>query len=305
MDGDDVLGDVVNIAARLETLAPPGGICVSRSIRDLMDGSGAQSLKALGRHFVRNLPAPVEVWQVRTGVDTEAPNLPRAREDRPSLIVLPFENRSLDPNDAIFADGITEDVLSALARFRSLSVIGRGSSFVYRRSALDIRQIALDTGVRYIVRGSVRRSGQRIRVIAQLLEAAPGSFIWSDTFDRELGDMFALQDETTQSIVAGLTPEIGAHERRLTFCKPTKSLSAWELCQKGLTHLDRRGVDNVLRSYDLFQMAAAADPTYALPRALLARLRAVAFFPAAVGTPPTIPPRGCAMRLPPSNRRST
>ncbi len=169
-------------------------------------------------------------------------------------------------------------MLNALARLRSLSVIGRGSSFIYKGSGLDIEQIALDTGVRYIARGAVRRAGRRIRVTAQLIEAGPGDVIWSEAYDRDIGDIFELQDEITQCIVTGLVPEIGAHERRITRRKPTNSLSAWELCQRGLTQLDRRGPESVIGARRFFHMAAEADPTYALPRALLARLHAVRIF---------------------------
>jgi len=278
IDGDDMLGDVVNVAARLESLAPSGGICVSRSVHDLLGADAGHTMVPLGQHFVRNVPTPIDVWQVTTGVETDAPNLPRARHDRPSVLVLPFDHRSTHPDDAVFADGIAEGVINALSRFRSISVIARGSSFLYRDAAHDVAQIARDTGVRYIVKGSVRRAGARLRVSAQLIEAAASDVIWSDTYDREVTDIFDMQDAITQCVVVGLAPEIGAHERRITRSKPTHSLSAWEMCQKGMTHFDQRTGDNVVRAHAMFRAAAGADDTYALPQALLARLHAMRIF---------------------------
>ena len=279
IDGDDLLGDVVNVAARLESLAPAGGICVSRQVHDALSLEEGDAMQPLGQHFVRNIPTPIEVWQVTTGVETDTPNLPRARHDRPSVLVLPFDNRSNQPDDVVFADGIAEDIINALARFRSLAVIARGSSFIYRdQNSHDVSQIARDTGVRYIVKGSVRRAGARLRVSAQLIEAENSDVIWSDNYDSDIVDIFEMQDEITQNVVIGLAPEIGAHERRISRNKPTNSLSAWEMCQNGLTFQDRRSNENMAKSYELFCAAAIADPIYALPPALLARLHATRIF---------------------------
>ena len=278
IDGDDLLGDVVNIAARLESLAPAGGICVSRPVHDMLDTLPAAEVAPLGLQFVRNIPTPVEVWQIRTGVDAAAPNLPRRHHNRPSVLVLPFEKLSDPDEDHFLSDGITDDVITALARFRSLFVIARGSSFIYKGRDRDIGQIARDTGVRYIVKGSVRRAGAHLRVQAQLIEAEDSSVIWSEKYDRDIENIFDVQDEITQSVVTGLAPEIGAHERRISRHKPTESLSAWEMCQRGLSQFDRRTTDGIASAYGLYQAAAAADPTYALPLALLARVHAVRIF---------------------------
>lgn len=275
IDGDDVLGDVVNIAARLETLSPPGGICVSRSVRDMLINDETLTITGQGMQYVRNIPTPVEVWRVSTGVEGDSPGQEQRRSDRPSVIVLPFDNMSPSIEDGFLADGIAEDVINALSRFRSLFVIARGSSFVYKDRAHDVRQIAQDTGARYVVKGAVRRAGQRLRVSAQLIEAATGQQIWSDKYDRDIKDIFELQDDITRCLVTGLTPEIGAHERNISRSKPTDSLSAWELCQKGLTEIDMRTVGSFRNAYGLFKAAAEADVTYALPHALLGRVHAV------------------------------
>ncbi|SFN64718.1 adenylate/guanylate cyclase [Roseovarius lutimaris] len=278
IDGDDVLGDVVNIAARLETLSPPGGICVSRSVRDMLANDETLSITGQGMQYVRNIPTPVEVWQVNTGVEGDSPDQEHRRSDRPSVIVLPFDNMSPSIEDGFLADGIADDVINALSRFRSLFVIARGSSFVYKDRAHDVRQIAQDTGARYVVKGAVRRAGQRLRVSAQLIEAATGHQIWSDKYDRDIEDIFELQDDITRCLVTGLTPEIGAHERIISRGKPTDSLSAWELCQKGLAEIDMRTAGSVRNATGLFQAAAKADTTYALPHALLGRVHAVRIY---------------------------
>lgn len=275
IDGDDVLGDVVNIAARLETLSPPGGICVSRSVRDMLADDTTLTITGQGMQYVRNIPTPVEVWQVNTGVEGDSIDQEQRRSDRPSVIVLPFDNMSPSIEDGFLADGIAEDVINALSRFRSLFVIARGSSFVYKDRAHDVRQIAQDTGARYVVKGAVRRAGKRLRVSAQLIEATTGQQIWSDKYDRDIEDIFELQDDITRCLVTGLTPEIGAHERYISRGKPTDSLSAWELCQKGLAEIDMRTADSVRNAYGLFEAAAKADTTYALPHALLGRVHAV------------------------------
>lgn len=278
VDGDDLLGDVVNIAARLESLAPPGGICVSRAVHDLLGDMPDIDATPLGPQYVRNIPTPVEVWQIRTGVDSGVPNLTPRYVNRPSVLVLPFDTLSANAEDSFLADGITDDVISALARFRSLFVIARGSSFSFRGQDLNLTQIAANTGARYLVRGSVRRAGAQLRVQAQLIEAADGRLIWSDKFDSGIEDLFDVQDKITQSVVIGIAPEIGAHERRIVRDKPTESLTAWELCQRGLGQFDRRTSEGMISAYGLFQEATRADPAYALPHALLARTHAVRIF---------------------------
>ncbi|WP_417726807.1 adenylate/guanylate cyclase domain-containing protein [Roseovarius sp.] len=278
IDGSDVLGDVVNIAARLETLSAPGGICISRTVRDMLAQDVSLTITGQGMQYVRNIPAPVEVWHVATGVEAESRSTVTQSADRPSVIVLPFDNLSSAVEDGFLADGIAEDLINELSRFRSLFVIARGSSFAYKDRAQDMRQIAQDMRVRYVVKGSVRRAGTRLRVTAQLIEAETGHQIWSDRYDRDMADLFELQDDITRSIVTGLTPEIGAHERAMSRAKPTESLSAWEMCQRGLTEIDMRTTGGIRSATALFHAAAEADPTYALPHALIGRVHAVRIY---------------------------
>ena len=278
IDGDDVLGDVVNIAARLESLAPAGGVCVSRAVQEQVAGIADVSLTPLGPQFVKNIPAPVEAWRIEIeGVTAELPTAV-ARKERPSVAVLAFENRSADPEQGFLADGIAEDVTTQLARFRSLFVVARNSSFAYRGESHDVRRVARELGVRYVVTGSVRRGGNRVRVGAQLVEGETGVQVWTGRWDRDLSDLFDLQDELTHSIITGLAPELGANERRLARRKPTDNLNAWELAQRGLSEFYTYTPVGYLTAYELFHQAAATDPGFALPRALLGRWHAILIF---------------------------
>ena len=271
IDGDDVLGDAVNVAARLESLAPHGGVCIGRAVFEQVGGRIDAVMTPLGPQAVKNLPEPVEVWRVEVeGADAPLPQARRA--ERPSIAVLPFDNMSSDPDQEFLADGIVEDVITELSRFRSLMVIARNSTFAYKGAAKDVRRIGEELGARYVVEGSVRRGGDRLRVTAQLIEAATGAHVWADRWDRTLNDLFELQDELTQAIVTAVEPELGAHERRLARARPTESLTAWELCQRGWSLL----ADYSKPAYDeaeaLLRSSFDADEQFALPCALLARL---------------------------------
>lgn len=231
IDGDDVLGDSVNIAARLESLAPPGGVCIGKTVYEIVEGRVDAELTPLGKQKVKNIPAPIDVWRIEIdGI----PRTPATVSDRsqPSLAVLPFKNMSSDTDQEFLADGIVEDVTTALSRFRDLFVVARNSSFSFKGAAEDVRQIARELDVDYIVEGSVRRAGDRLRVTALLVEADSGNHVWADRWDRTIDDLFELQDELTTAIVSAIQPELGAHERALTLRKPVESLSAWELCYR-------------------------------------------------------------------------
>jgi len=271
IDDEDLLGDGVNVAARLESLAPPGGICISRTVHDQIRGKVEAPLTALGPQMVKNIPDPVEVWRVELGGVVAPIASPAAKAERPSIAVLPFDNMSRDPDQEFLADGIVEDVITELSRFRQLLVIARNSTFAYKGARKDVREIAKELGVRYVVEGSVRRAGERIRVSAQLIEAATGAHLWAERWDRTLADLFDLQDELTRAIVTGVEPELGAHERALARRKPTKSLTAWELCQKGYSEFVTYSDAGFMAAYDLYHEAERADPNFALVQALLAR----------------------------------
>lgn len=278
LDGDDVLGDVVNIAARLESLAPPGGICISRPVLEATAGALARAPTALGPQYVKNIHEPVEVWRIEVdGVAAPAP-VAIARHERPSVAVLAFEALATDDSARALADGLAEDVITQLSRFRSLFVIARASSFAYRGSTKDARQIGRELGVKYLVTGSMRQSGPRLRLATQLVEADTGHQVWSGRWDRDVQDLFTLQDDLTRAVISGIAPELGANERGMASAKPTESLTAWELCQRGLSEFHQFSASSYQATLDLLQAAIAADPAFALPRALLARWHAVRIF---------------------------
>jgi TolB-like protein len=232
INGDDILGDGVNVAARLESLAPPGGICISRAIHEQLRGKTDAVLTALGPQDVKNMPDPVEVWRVEVDGFEAAPTRQKPAV-APSIVILPFDNMSSDPEQEFLADGIVEDVTTELSRFRTLTVIAKNSAFSYKGTPKDVREIARELEVKYVVEGSVRRAGDRLRVTAQLIEAETGGHLWAERWDRTMADLFDVQDELTSAIVSGFEPELGAHERILSRKKPTGNLTAWELAQKG------------------------------------------------------------------------
>ena len=201
-----------------------------------------------------------------TAMDSEPLPLP----DKPSIAVLPFENMSGDPEQAYFADGIAEDVITTLSRFNSLFVIDRNSSFTYKSRAVDISQVAGELGVRYVVEGSVRKAGNRVRITAQLIDAVNGNHLWADRFDGNVDDVFDLQDQVTGQIVIAIEPEIRTHERERAVRKPPENLDAWELMQRGLWHLHRLNKSDNDQAIELFRQAAAHDPGFASAHANLA-----------------------------------
>ncbi len=272
IDGDDILGDGVNVAARLETLAPAGGLCISRAVHDQVRGKLDAVLTPLGPQAVKNLPEPVEVWRVE--IEGALPERSVKAGARPSIAVLPFDNMSRDPDQDFLADGIVEDVITELSRFRDLTVIARNSSFSFRGTATDVRKIAAALGVRYVVEGSVRRAGDRLRVTAQLIDAADGSHVWADRWDRTMADLFDLQDELTRAIVTAVAPEISAHERTLARQKPTDSLTAWELTQRAYAAYFQYTPEAIALAKDLAAQAIAADPGIVAAHALIARAQA-------------------------------
>jgi adenylate cyclase len=214
VDGANLLGDGVNVAARLEALAEPGGICVSRVVRDQVRDRLDFAFDDLGEQQVKNITRPVHVYRILLGekprASGEPPSTPAppllTLPDKPSIAVLPFQNMSSDPEQEFFADGIAEDVITGLSRYPSLFVIARNSSFTYKGPAVEIRQVGRELGVRYVLEGSLRKAGSRIRVTAQLVEADTGNHVWAERYDRELADIFAVQDEITQAVTIAIAP---------------------------------------------------------------------------------------------------
>jgi adenylate cyclase len=268
-DGTDVHGDVVNVAARLQAECPPRGICVSRGVRDHVQDRLDLAFEELGPIALKNIARPVEAFVLKLDV-VAAPksveqSLLRGRHeslplpDKPSIAVLAFTNMSDDPDQEYFSDGIAEDITTELSRSRSLFVIARNSSFTYRGRAVDVRQIARELGVRYVLEGSVRRAGGRVRVTAQLIDAETGNHIWAERYDRTDIEIFAVQDEITGAMAMAIDPAIAHAERQRAISKPPESLGAWEAYQRALWHLSRPNMeDNELaRSY--FQKAIHLD----------------------------------------------
>jgi adenylate cyclase len=276
VEDDDIYGDGVNVAARLEGLADPGGVCVSRTVYNHIKGKVELGFEDLGEQKVKNIPEPVQVYRVKPDdTDTQSVALSTAGEalplpDKPSIAVLPFDNMSDDPGQEHFADGIAEDVITALSCFRSLFVIARNSSFSYKGTSPDIRTVARELGVRYVVEGSVRKAGDRVRITAQLIDAASGNHLWAGRFDGSLDDVFDLQDRITEQIVVAVEPEIQARERERARRKPPESLDAWELFQSGLSHLYRFNKIDRAEAIRLFREAIALDPEFAAAHAHLA-----------------------------------
>jgi adenylate cyclase len=234
VEHDHIFGEGVNIAARLEALAQPGEICVSDQVREDAAGRLDIAFDDLGMRQLRNIARPVRVYRVGVGIDNW-PLLPLP--DTPSIAVLAFVNMSGDPEQDYFAEGIADDIITALAKLRFLFVIARNSSFAYKDKTVAVTDIGRELGVRYVLEGSVRKAGSRLRMTAQLVEAATGVQLWSERYDRELGDLFAVQEEIATSVAIAIRPAIEHSERERAARKPPESLDAWECYQRGMHHL--------------------------------------------------------------------
>src|SRR5437763_483195 len=231
----------VNVAARLEALADPGGIMVSGVVHDQVRDKLSFGFEDLGEQAVKNIVRPVGVHRVQLAEQVApgksaiaAGKIERTASDRPSLAVLPFVNMSGDAEQEYFADGITEDIITALSKLRWFFVIARNSSFIYKGMAVHMKQIAAELGVRYVVEGSVRKGGDRVRITAQLNDVATGSHIWAERYDRDLADVFVVQDQITEAIVAAIEPHLYAAEDFRARRKPPNNLDAWDLVMRAL-----------------------------------------------------------------------
>ena len=230
-----IYGDGVNIAARLEGLSEPGGITVSDSVRNAVMGKVNASFRDQGEQNVKNIPEPVRAYLIsHEGGTADKPSsvtreIDLSLPDKPSIAVLPFANMSGDPEQEYFTDGVTEDIITELSRFHSLFVIARNSTFIYKGKAADVRQVAKELGVRYVVEGSIRRAGNRVRVTGQLIDALTGNHLWAERYDRVLEDIFAVQEEVTRSIVAAIAPQIDAAESDRASRKRPENLTAYEI----------------------------------------------------------------------------
>ena len=271
-DKGDIFGDGVNVAARLEALAEPGGICVSRVVRDQVRDKLDFTFEDRGEQQVKNIARAVRVFDLKTAQETIPPapdppaTAPLPLPDKPSIAVLPFQNMSGDPEQEYFADGMVEEIITALSRIRWLFVIARNSSFTYKGRAVDVKQVGRELGVRYVLEGSVRKGGQRVRIIGQLIDAATGAHIWADRFEGTLEDVFDLQDQVTASVVGAIAPKLEQAEISRAKHKPTGSLDAYDNYLRGIGGLhavlegNREAVSEALR---LFYRAIELDPEFA------------------------------------------
>jgi adenylate cyclase len=262
----DLFGDGVNIAARLQTLAQPGGVCVSGETYGQVRKVVPIDFTDLGAQPVKNIEEPVRVYALSAkgtvAVGSE-PDKPLPLPDKPSIAVIPFQNMSGDPEQEYFADGMVEDIITALSRFRSLFVIARNSSFTYKGMAIDIKQVGRELGVRYVLEGSVRKSGTRVRITGQLVEASTGNHLWADHFEGVLEDVFELQDRVTSSVVGAIAPKLEQAETERAMRKPTESLDAYDCFLRALPHFYSLARDSLLEARRLFRRATDLDPTYA------------------------------------------
>jgi adenylate cyclase len=266
VESDDLFGDGVNIAARLQNLAGPGGICFSGRVRDDIAGKISLEYEDLGAPALKNIAQQVRVFRIGPP-GAAAPVLPLP--DKPSLVVLPFQNMSGDAEQEYFADGVVEDITTALARSSALFVIARNSAFAYKGRRVDVRQVGRELGVRYVVEGSVRRAGGRVRITGQLVVADTGHHVWADRFDGDTGDIFALQDRVTESVVGALEPSLERAEIARAAVKPTDSTDAYDLYLKALPHFHAVTPHHLEQAVALLQRAVTIDGNYALPKALL------------------------------------
>jgi adenylate cyclase len=269
IDGDDIHGDGVNIAARLEGLSDPGGICVSQTVVNHTRGKLSFDVEDLGEQSLKNIVQSVRVYRVRLdGRASPKPSL--ALPDKPSIAVLPFQNMSGDPEQEYFADGMVEEIITALSRIRWLFVIARNSSFTYKGQAVDVKRVGRELGVRYVLEGSVRKAGTRIRITGQLIDAINGAHLWADRFDGPLEDIFELQDRVASSVAGVIEPTLQAAEMRQSAQRRTEDLTAYDLYLRGRASSLSWDKPGISRGLDLLGKALERDPHYAPALALAA-----------------------------------
>jgi adenylate cyclase len=273
VEGERIYGDGVNIAARLEGLADPGGVCISGTVHEQVQRKLDLTYEDLGKQALKNIPDPVQAYRVRLEPDVGIPteSLPGMDEltvpgfhGAPAVAVLPFDNLSGDPEQEYFADGIAEDLITQLSATGLFPVIARNSSFVYKGQAVDVKRVSRELGVRYLVEGSVRKAGDRVRISAQLIDATTGAHIWAGRYDRQLADIFTVQDEITVAIAGAMGPGLWQFEQEHARRRLTENLTAWDCVQRGFWHLFGARSGSVAEARTLFQRAVDLDPNFAL-----------------------------------------
>ncbi len=272
-DEGDIYGDGVNVAARLEALAEPGGICVAGVVRDQVRDKLDFAFEDLGEQQVKNIARPVHVYRVRIAAPAVEPRPPLALPDKPSLAVLPFQNMSGDPEQEYFADGMVEEITTAVARLPWLFVIARNSAFTYKGKAIDVKQVARELGVRYVLEGSVRKAANRVRITGQLIDTATGAHIWADRFDGALDDIFELQDQVASSVAGAIEPKLRLAEIQRTARKPTENLNAYDLYLRALDEFRKPALGGSDAAISLLRQALSVDPSYAPAATLIGAVR--------------------------------
>ena len=272
-DETRIYGDGINVAARLEGLAEPTGVLVSRAVHDQVRDRLDLAFEDLGDRELKNIARPVRVYRVRPAAESKAAPAPGDAlplPDKPSIAVLPFPNMSGDPEQGYFADGIAEDIITGLSRLRWLFVIARNSSFTYKGRNVDVRQVGRELGVRYVLEGSVRKGGNRIRITGQLVEAETGNHLWAERYDRALDDVFAIQDEITESVIGCIQPELYAAEHDRLKRKPPQSLDAWESFVRGMFLYSQHSDASTKEALHMLDRAVELDRSYAQAHGLRA-----------------------------------
>ena len=271
IDGDDIQGDGVNVAARLEGLAEPGGICVSGGVHDQVRDRIDVAFEDLGEREVKNIDRPVHVWRGLAGGPAAGPGAPSTPTlpEKPSIAVLPFDNMSGDTEQGYFADGITDDIVTDLSKVSGLFVIARNSSFAYKGKSMDVREVCRDLGVRYVLEGSVRKAGERVRINAQMIDGATGGHLWAERYDRDLADIFAVQDEVTREIVGALRVALTADEEGRRAGRRKVDPEAYDLLVRARTRMFVFTPEALVERRALLERAIEIDPELAAAHALL------------------------------------
>jgi adenylate cyclase len=275
IEGDDIYGEGVNIAARLEPLAEPGGICVSSIVNEGVGNRIDVRFQDGGEISVKNIDRPIRVWKwhpsatIPTAARSNTAS-PRPNSDTASIAVLAFTNMSGDPEQEYFSDGISEDIITDLSKITGLMVIARNSSFTYKGRSVDVRTVGADLGVRSVLEGSIRRAGNRVRITAQLTDAATGAHLWAERYDRDLTDIFEVQDEVVQKIVGALAVTLTKGEQQRLRRHGTSNVEAYESWLRARALLTRGGRDSVIEARAMYRRAIELDTSFAAPHAGLA-----------------------------------
>src|SRR5499427_2813939 len=267
IDGIDIWGDGVNVAARLEALAEPGGICVSSRVQEDVHGSVAVAFEDIGEQQLKNIARPVRVYRVHlNGATKTAPALQPSH--KPSIVVLPFNNMSGDPEQEYFADGMVEEITTALSRFKSLFVIARNSSFTFKGKPVNVKEVGRRLGVRYVLEGSVRKASGKVRITGQLIDATTGAHLWADRFERDLTDIFALQDEVTVAVVSAIQPKLLQTEIAMAARRRPENLTAYDFFLRAMSQFYLTTREGLAEAIRLAHRALELDPGFGLAAAL-------------------------------------